>query len=154
MKYKILLVLITVALWSDMSCSAEEQSKLVVVDLKAEDGPDRFGSLIVSEQATSVTVQVPVASRLQARSGTMDTRPAPDVTKLGLQVWLLKADGTVVSQLSADNAASGIGGVGVENWFVMFHFTKVPSAEITGIVFRRSGKLYCRSIATKDWKPR
>jgi len=28
-----------------------------------------------------------------------------------------------------------LGGVGIETWFVLFYFEKVPLAEITGIIF-------------------
>jgi len=140
--------------WTDVSRSAENRSKFVPVNFGLQNGPGGFGSLVVSEQETCITVQVTVDSRLQALPGAIETRPDPDVTKLGLQVWLLKADGTVVPQQRSDSAASAkIGNAGAEQFLVMFLFTKVPVAEITGIVFRQAGKLYTQQIAANDWKP-
>jgi hypothetical protein len=154
MKFKILLLLsFALTLWPATSQFAEDRRKIVGVDFKLKDGPDHLGSLIVSDQNASITVQVPIEGRLQAPRGTVDARPSPDVAKLGLQVWLLKEDGTVVSQQSADLTAGRIGGAGVENRFVMFYFAKVPIAGITGIVFRKEGKLYSQQIAHTDWKP-
>jgi hypothetical protein len=135
------------------SQSADDQRKVVFVDFNLRDGPERAGSLIISEQKTSITVQVPVEGRLQAPRGAVDTRTPPDVAKLGLQVWLLKADGTVVSQQRAGRDPMMISGAGIENWFVMFDFAKVPLSEITGIVFLREGKLYSQQLAATDWKP-
>lgn len=153
MKLKILLLLsFAITLWPDISQSAGDRRKIVSVDFKLKNGPDQLGSLVVSTQIASITVQVPVKGRLQSPPGTVDTRPSPDVAKLGLQVWLLRADGTVVPQKDADRGASVIGGGGIENWFVMFHFANVPLAEITGIVFRKEGKLYSQQIAVTDWK--
>jgi hypothetical protein len=152
MKLKTLLLLsLALTLWPVISQSAEHRRQIVSVDFKVKNGPDGLGSLFVSDQ-TTITVQVPVEGRLQSPPGTVDARPRPDVAKLGLQVWLLRADGTVVPQKDADRGASAVGGVGVENWFVMFHFAKVPLAEITGIVFLKEGKLYCQQIAATDWK--
>jgi hypothetical protein len=156
MKLNTLLCLfLTLTFCTDISRSAEDRSKFVAVDFKVINGPGGFGSLVVSEQETCITVQVPVDARPQAPPGAVDTRPDPDVPKLGLQVWLLKADGTVVSQQSADSAASiKIGNAGAEQLFVMFQFTKVPVAGITGIVFRRAGQLYTQQITATDWRPR
>lgn len=134
--------------------AAEYRPKIVPVDFGLQNGPGNFGSLVVSEQETCITVQVPVDSRRQAPRGVVDTRPDPDVAKLGLQVWLLKADGTMVLKQRADSAVSfKIANAGGEQLFVMFQFTKVPVAEITGIVFRQAGKLYSCQIAPANWKP-
>jgi hypothetical protein len=132
--------------------AAEYRPKIVPVDFGLQNGPGNLGALLVREQETCITVQVPVDARLQAPLGAVDTRPRPDVAKLSLQVWLLKADGTVVLQQSADSAPSMIGNAGAENWFVMFRFTKLPVAEITGIVFRQAGKMYTQQIAATDWR--
>jgi hypothetical protein len=136
---------------TEVSQSGDNSRRIVSADFKLKDGPDRLGPLVVSDQSACITVQVPVEARLQAPIGAVDTRPSPDATKLGLQVWILKADGTVVPQQSADRGGSMIGGAGAENWFVMFQFTKVPLAEITGIVFRKDGKLYSEEIRATDW---
>jgi hypothetical protein len=82
--------------WPVISPSAEHRSQLVPVKFKLKDGPDELGLLVVAEQITSITVQVPVEERLQSSRGTVDTRPSPNVAKLGLQVWLLRGNGTVV----------------------------------------------------------
>jgi hypothetical protein len=153
MKLKALLLLsFAITFWPVISQSAEHRRQFVRVDFKLTNGPDQLGPLLVSDQIASITVQVPVKGRLQSPPGTADTRPSPDVAKLGLQVWLLRADGTVVPQRDADRGASMIGTGGIENWFVMFHFAKVQLAEITGIVFRKEGKLYSQQIAVTDWK--
>ena len=147
MKFKTLVLLLILTLWPMITISAEARRQIVPVDFIPKEP-----SLVISEQSASITVQVPVLSRSQAPLGTVDSRPAPDVAKLGLQIWLLKADGTVVPQQSADRGASYIGSMGTENWFAMFSFLKVPLAEITGIVFLKAGKLYCHQIATTDWR--
>ena len=123
--------------------SAEDSIKNVGVDLKL---PDGLGRLIISEQATLILVQVPVASRLQLPPGSNEKRPAPDASKLGLQVWLLRTDGTAILQRSGGAGLVGIGGGGVVNWFVTFDFAKVPLGEISGIVLRKAGKLYCHEL--------
>jgi hypothetical protein len=153
MQFKTLLLLsFAFTIWPMILKSAQDQRHIVGVDFKLRDGPDHLGSLVLSQQDASITVQIPVENRLQAPLGARETRPSPDVGKLGLQVWLLKSDGTVVPQQSADRGASFIAGAGAENWFVMFHFAKVPRGEITGIVLRKEGKLYSQDIAATDWK--
>jgi len=122
--------------------SSEHITKAFVVDLKL---PDGLGRLIVSEQPTLISVQVPVASRPPLPSGSKEEPLAPDVSKLGVQVWLLRADGTVISQQRGGGSLVGIGGQGM-NWFLGFPFAKVPLSEISGIVLRKAGKLYCHEL--------
>jgi hypothetical protein len=125
---------------------AEISKKTVIINLTLPKDP--LGRLTVIEETTTINVHVPVASR-----PSNDPRPAPDVSKLGLQVWLLKADGTIIPQQSADPGAGMIGMGGAENWSVTYRFAKVALAEITGIVFRKEGKLYCQDIAIGAWRP-
>ena len=137
MKHRTLILFpLVVALSLGSLRSAEHISKHFVVDLKL---PDSLGQLIVSEQSTLILVQVPVA-------GSNEKRPAPDASKLGLQVWLLRTDGTAILQRSGGAGPVGIGGGGVINWFVTFDFAKVPLSEISGIVLRKAGKLYCHEL--------
>jgi hypothetical protein len=116
-----------------ISRSAEARRQFVPVDFIPNER-----SLVVSEQSASITVTVPV--------------PSDDVTKLGLQVWLLKADGTVVPQQDANRETAIIGMMGSDSRFVIFTFAKVPLGKITGIVFRKAGKLYSRQLAAADWR--
>jgi hypothetical protein len=129
--------------------SAETKIQIVAINFGLPNGPDDLGSLAMTEQDGGVFVQIPVANRESSKP----RAPAPDLSDLHLQVWLLKADGTAVLQKSADRGPSMTGGLGAENWFVIFHFAKVPRDEIGGVVFRRQGKLYCQKIAATDWKP-
>ena len=148
MKLNILTLLsLVLTLWPMITASAEARRQIVSVDFNPKEP-----SLVISDQSASITVQVPVLSRSQAPTGTVDDRPGPDVPKLGLQIWLLKADGTVVAQRDVDRGASFIGSMGTEQWFVMFSFAKVPLAEITGIAFLKQGRLYSQQIATTDWR--
>ncbi len=148
MKFNTLVLLLIVTLWSMITRSAEARRQIVPVDFIPKEP-----ALVISEQSASITVQVPVIIRSQAPLGTVDNRPSPDVAKLGLQIWLLKADGTVVPQQDVDRGANYIGSMGTENWFVMFYFAKVPLVELKGIVFLKEGKLYSHQIATTDWRP-
>lgn len=149
MKFNILVLLsLASAIWPMMTRSAEARRQIVSVDFLPKEP-----SLVISDQSASITVQVPALSRSQAPLGTVDHRRAPEVPKLGLQIWLLKADGTVVPQKDVDRGASFIASMGTEQWFVMFYFAKVPLAQITGIVFLKEGKLYSRQIAATDWRP-
>lgn len=102
-----------------------------------------MGALLAVDQGgAGFTVQVPVPPRASRT----------DVSALGFQVWLLKADGTVVPQVSADPAPGMIGSGLGEYWFVTFHFSKAPIADIIGIAFRKQGKLYSQEITAELWK--
>lgn len=148
----LLLLICAVSLCVVETSQCAVDRKIVSVDFEIDNGPDHVGALLVSEQSSSITVQVPIENRRQEPIGTVGHKPAPEVKKLGLQVWLLKADGSVVTQKSAIDEAGMISGAGAENWFVLFDFAKVPPAEIAGIVFRKNGQLFSQQIVARDWK--
>ena len=116
------------------------ESKLVSVDFRIPNGPDGLGRLAISDQAGGIFVQVPVPK-------------AADVPKLALQVWLLKADGSVVLQAGADNTAGMIAMGGGESWFTIVRFPRTALADIVGITFRKQGKLYSQELSVDMWKP-
>jgi hypothetical protein len=88
-----------------LSCwlqTAPAAPRAAVVDLNLTNG---LGRLIISEQQASLTVQVPIENRRQSTESSGAPTP-PNVAKLGLQVWLLKADGTVIRQQNANPSPS------------------------------------------------
>lgn len=137
------LLLLLLPGWPERAPAAPRET--TVVDLNLTNG---LGRLIISEQNNALTVQVPVEARRQSVEGATAIKPPPNAAKLGLQVWLLKADGTVIRQRSADQSPSMDGGVGIESWFVTFYFDKVPLGDIAGITLRREGRLYSQPTAT------
>ena len=151
-RFKLVLLLITAFAIAVGTARLAAEPKSVLVNFGTTNGPDRMGSLGMSEQSTLITVQVPIENRRQEPIGSTASKPAPDVKNLGLQVWLLKADGSVVTQKRAGRDAMMIGGVGAENWFVMFEFAKVPPDEIVGISFSKNGHLYSQKVLASDWK--
>lgn len=138
----LLVFLVSSALAADVAPPVEPV-KTAGINFRLANGPDGMGALLAVDQGgAGITVQVPVPPRANRA----------DVSALGLQVWLLKADGTVVLQQSADPASGMIGSGLGESWFVIFHFSKVPVADIIGIAFRKQGKLYSQEITAELWK--
>src|SRR5262245_20379937 len=76
------------------------------IDLKME-MPGGLGPISMSEQSMIYVVQLTVGS---GRSS--ENYSAPDVSSLGLQVWLLKADGTSVPPRDKP----GLIGIGNAGW--------------------------------------
>jgi hypothetical protein len=60
-------------------------------------------------------------------------------------VWLLQADGTAIPQ-SAEPGICWVGSFGHVNDQMIFTFTRVQTNQVTGIVLRYLGKLYCKEI--------
>lgn len=150
MKPKVLLLLSLAFSFSPALSQADTlQRESCYVDLIEGTG---YGHLAITAYGTCITVQVRVEDRLQLPLDVVDTRGLPDLAKLGLQVWLLKADGTVVPQRSGGDHLNMSGSIGVENWHTTFDFAKMPPAEIVGIVFQREGKLYSQAIKVTDWR--
>jgi len=96
----------------------------------------------MSEQPTLYLVQIPIQGR-----SSFDKYSAPDVKSLGLQVWLLKRDGTTVHQQQKPTMI-GIGNAGWDTDYMEYTFNKVPSDELAGIILQVKGKLYCSEITT------
>jgi hypothetical protein len=109
------------------------------IDLKM-DMPGGSGSVLMSEEPTLYLVQLRVGG-----GSSFEKRPPPDVSSLGLQVWLLKADGTTIHQHDKPTLI-GIGNAGFDTDYMIYTFDNVPSNELAGIVLLVKGKLYCREI--------
>jgi hypothetical protein len=99
-----------------------------------------LGHVLMSEQPTIYAVQLPVGG-----GSSFKEYPAPDVAGMGLQVWLLRADGTTIPQRGKP-AQIGIGNAGWDNLFMIYTFDRGVSNELAGIVVRAKGKLYCQEI--------
>ena len=111
------------------------------VDLKME-MPGGLGSVLMSDQPALYLVQVPVGG-----GSSFKKYSPPDVSSMGLQVWLLKADGTSVRQREKPSLM-GIGNAGWDTDYMIYTFNKVPSNELGGIVLQVKGQLYCRKITS------
>ena len=113
------------------------------IDLKM-DMPGGFGSVLISELPTSYLVRLPVHNGIPVKEYSL-----PDLSGLGLQVWLLKTDGTSVPQRGKPRLA-GMQNAGWDSFDMIYAFDKVPSDELAGIVLRAKGKLYCQEIRTTE----
>ena len=98
-----------------------------------------LGSVLMSEQPTLYLVQVPVRSVPWG-----EKRTKPNVKELGLQVWLLKKDGTAIPQKNL--GVVEIGTAGAPTSYMIYNFEKVPTNQLAAIVLRAKGELYCRQI--------
>jgi hypothetical protein len=95
------------------------------------------GPAIFQEQSSCFSVQVPMGllKNWKARKDT-DT----------VQVWLLKADGTQVSQC-AEPFVFSIGTFGEHAEDYQFYtFPKVPDDELASVIVSYNGRLYCHEI--------
>ena len=133
------------------AAAAEERVSTVIssamVNFGLTNGPNGHGTVTISEQTLGIHVQVPIGWR------TSDSNvPFPEASKLGLQVWLLRADGSVVTQTRPLSGPIGIGGMGYMNYSMMGSFTNVPVKDIVAIVLKKEGKLYTEEIKETDWK--
>lgn len=95
------------------------------------------GPAVFREQASCFSVQVPVGflKHWKRRKGTS-----------GVQVWLLRADGTMVPQIALPFVFS-IGSPGDSAMEYQFYeFPKVPESELASVVVNCNGRLYCHEI--------
>ena len=118
---------------------SDDQSKIIHYDLNL-DVPGGYGAVLFSEQPTIYVFEVPVGG-----GPSLEKRPVPDLESLGLQVWLLKADGTTIPR-DSQPASITIGNAGGDTDCVIYTFTKLPAGKPVGVVLRVKGKLYCREI--------
>jgi len=102
-----------------------------------------LGHVLMSEQPTLYSVQLPIGG-----GSSFEKYPAPDVESFGLQVWLLRTDGTAIPQHGKPGEIE-IGGAGWDNVYMLYTFDKGASNELAGIVVRAKGKLYCQEIGAE-----
>jgi hypothetical protein len=123
---------------------SKEASPVRFSDVKINYG---FGSVLMSEQPKLYTVQLPVGG-----GSSFEKHPYPDVSGWGLQVWLLKADGTAVPQQGKPSLVR-IGNAGSDMDYMVFAFAEKPGStdELAGVTVRVKGKFYCHEI-TADGK--
>jgi hypothetical protein len=106
----------------------------------------KLGQAIFREQFSSFSLQVPVGSR-------KNSEPMSNPSNLDLQVWLLKTDGTSIPQSESPSEMS-VGSIGDYSTDYMFYqFSKAPVDELSGIVLRLNGKLYCHEIEKNQSEP-
>jgi len=123
-----------------IEAARKEASQVRPCVLKIDYG---YGPAVFSDQPTLYLVQLPVAT-----GKISEEHSEPDVDSFGLQVWLLKTDGTSIPQRGKPNMV-GIGNAGWYTDSMIYTFDKVPANELAGIVLRVKGKLYCQEIETK-----
>jgi hypothetical protein len=106
----------------------------------------KLGYAIFTEQSPNFFLQVPIGSRKNGE-------PMSNSSNLDLQVWLLKTDGTSIPQ-SAKQSSVSIGSIGdYSTDYLIYQFSKVPINELSGVVVRLNGKLYCHEIEMSQSKP-
>ena len=113
---------------------ADFSTQTTIIDLKI---PDGLGRVALTDQRSVITVQVTIEERRPSDNGSR-----VEAAKHGLQVWLLKGDGSVAVQKGVPVPVRIGNGLG-EATHVMFSFAKIPLNEISGVVMRKDGKLYC-----------
>jgi hypothetical protein len=111
------------------------------IDLKI-DMPDGLGPVSMSDQVAMYVVQLPIGG-----ASSFAKYSPPDASGLGLQVWLLKTNGTAVNQRTKPHII-GIGNAGWDTYYMIYTFDRVPSNELAGIVFQVKGKFYSREITS------
>ena len=98
----------------------------------------KLGQAIFREQASSLSLQIPIGFREHGKL--MDTNNPV------LQVWLLKADGSSIAQLSKPSVVS-IGAIGdFSTNYRFYEFQKVPADELAGVALSLNGKFYCHEV--------
>lgn len=116
----------------------------------SRDLPAQIELLVLQRNVTSLTLWV---------NGIPQSRPnEPDrLAGLGLQVWLLRNDGTAVAAIEKpwlDRGASISFGV-VDNEYtdsMLYDFARIPLNELAAVVIRANGKLYCYQVDQKKWQ--
>jgi hypothetical protein len=105
------------------------------------DIPGGFGDILMTEQPTFYSVQVPVGSARADRKWTL-----ADLTGIGLQVWLLTADGAMIRQLQKPSLVT-VGNFGnYGTVYMVYAFERNPTNDLARIVIQVNGKLYGREI--------
>jgi hypothetical protein len=105
------------------------------------DIPGGFGDVLMTEQPTFYSVQVPVGSARADRKWTL-----ADLTGIGLQVWLLTADGAMIRQLQKPSLVT-VGNFGnYGTVYMVYAFERSPTNDLARIVIQVNGKLYGREI--------
>src|SRR5215472_17145983 len=95
------------------------------------DIPGGFGDILMTEQPTFYSVQVPVGSTRVDRKWT-----PPDLMGIGLQVWLLRADGAMIPQLQKPSLVT-IGNFGnYGTTYMVYGFERNPTNELARIVIQ------------------
>jgi hypothetical protein len=117
------------------------------------DLPAQIELLVLQRNVISLTLWV---------NGIPESRPnEPDkLAGLDLQVWLLRNDGSAVSFKEKPTLQKGPepttfscqGGNNEYMDSMLYFFTKVPVKDLTGVVIRANGKLYCCQIDQKKWQ--
>ena len=118
----------------------------------SRDLPAKIELLVLQRNVTSLTLWV---------NGVPQSRPnEPDLLAgLGLQVWLLRNDGTAVSfekkpmlLRGPEDVSFGIIGDSGYTDSLLYFFTRIPVNELAGVVIRAKGKLYCYEIDQQKWQ--
>src|SRR5215831_18581756 len=101
------------------------------------DIPGGFGDVLMTEQPTFYSVQVPVGSARADRKWTL-----ADLTGIGLQVWLLTTDGAMIRQLQKPSLVT-VGNFGNYGTVYMVDAFEInPTNALARIVIQVNGKLY------------
>lgn len=136
MKLSFYLIIIACSIFG--TCLADDSSQSVSFDPKI---PHGFGSGILREQSSCLSVEWPIGSRKNADKA-MPAEPS-------LQIWLLKADGSTLSQ-NAKPSRISIGSIGDSSTdYLIFNFQKVPIKEVVGVVVSLDGQLYSAKLGAK-----
>jgi hypothetical protein len=99
---------------------------------------DEITNLWVTEQPGSIVVQIDGQC---TNVGGTNLKP---LSGMMLQVWLLRADGTALSQRWGVGVGGGGGGCRVDS--MSFSFEHVPPKELAGLVVSADRKLFVREI--------
>ena len=110
------------------------------VDVKI---PGLNDTVFFGETSTLFSVQIVMDGY---RDNEKHTTPKPG--DLHRQVWLLRADGTAISQ-SQEPTVIGFSNGGWTNDYLIFSVQKKSTNEVAGIVVSVSGKLYCCELGTR-----
>jgi hypothetical protein len=114
--------------------------------LLAERGfSDDISSLYVSEQQDRIVVQLSGGS---SRTGGPSNPQWTPLKDLGIQVWVLRADGTALAQRPHSGEAGSIANAGWSTDVMQFAFENAPSDKIAAVVLRVNGQLFVRPIQT------
>jgi hypothetical protein len=96
--------------------------------------------IILTTQPRQYTVQLEIADYPG-----IEFRPMGKVAELHRQAWLLRADGTIVSQAQPPQKA-GVGNGGWEDQRLIFKFPCTKGEDAVGLAVSIGGNLYCRAL--------